>query len=89
VPLRRAKVAGAEVRASIFIPSQVACPSGTIGIAVGIAPEVGIVGSDEPFTVIIPPFPLALELDAMPGMSAIVELDVVVVRVAAAACGLL
>jgi hypothetical protein len=61
-------MAGAEVRAAILIPSQVAVPRGTIAIACGIAPDVGMAGSEAPFTVGIEPLmspELMLPVDPM------------------------
>src|SRR3984957_15231304 len=48
VPSKRMNVAGADVRVSMLIPSQSAVPTGTIAIAVGIAPEVCITGKVAP-----------------------------------------
>jgi hypothetical protein len=81
--LNSSNVAGAEVRASMLIPSQFAEPSGTIAIAVGIAPEVCIIGKAVCLMVIIPLEPIAEAPDDMP-VDAMLLLEVVVIVEAAA-----
>jgi len=77
------KVAGAEVRAWIFMPSHLAWPSGTIAIAVGMFPEDCIAGSDVCLTVGIFPDPVISpdDIDMLP----VVEVMFIVVVVVAAA----
>src|SRR5579862_5774340 len=89
VPLNSSNVAGAEVRASIFIPSQVDCPSGTIAIATGIAPDVCIAGRAVCLIVIIPPVLIAEVLDGMLVLDALPVIEDVgfAFIIDAAACG--
>ena len=66
VPLKSSNFAGADVRASMLIPSQFALPSGTIDIATGIAPEVGITGNAVCFTVGTAPARSLFDMPALP-----------------------